>query len=160
MVSTPLKHISQNGSLPQVGMNIKIFELPPPRFVFFCRRGFPSHRGQVTLLWSLPLKRSFHSQRPTVRLRKTCFDRNAFLLGWPIFRGELLNFQGVEQTSNAMKCSSLQNIDGIGHVKTPLLILPSDITWGNLHHFKFTPELGMAPTIPTLGCPRKLVNGS
>ena len=26
MVSTPLKNISQNGNLPQTGMNIKIFE--------------------------------------------------------------------------------------------------------------------------------------
>ena len=30
VVSTPLKNISQNGSLPQIGVKIKIFELPPP----------------------------------------------------------------------------------------------------------------------------------
>ena len=31
MVSTPLKNMSQNGNLPQIGIKIKIFELPPPR---------------------------------------------------------------------------------------------------------------------------------
>ena len=32
VVSTPLKNISQIGNRPQIGVKIKIFELPPPRF--------------------------------------------------------------------------------------------------------------------------------
>ena len=31
VVSTPLKNISQNGNLPQVGMKIKTYLKPPPR---------------------------------------------------------------------------------------------------------------------------------
>jgi len=36
VVSTHLKNITQIGNLPQIGMNIEIFGLPPPRYVGPC----------------------------------------------------------------------------------------------------------------------------
>ena len=35
MVSTPLKHISQTGNLPQIGMKINKYLKPPPRLENF-----------------------------------------------------------------------------------------------------------------------------
>ena len=64
LVSTHLKNISQNGNLPQIGMNIKTYLKPPPRQVFhptiYRRQDFyhpiprPSPWGAWTLWIPIP----------------------------------------------------------------------------------------------------------
>ena len=77
MVSTHLKNISQNGNLPQIGVKIKIFELPPTKNTPFnigsCqnnrfREGSQGSPSQEWIDYSYPLWRETRGKgRPQIQ---------------------------------------------------------------------------------------------
>ena len=50
MVATPLKNISQNGNLPQIGVNIEIFETTTQKILFFMTVIIP--KSELRVFWT------------------------------------------------------------------------------------------------------------